>query len=364
MKILKKVNIINRFLTPNAKKAGQAPGTLTHTGPQKTTPVNIKLYDYDQNELHEEKIENIDRLKDFSNTEKVTWVNIDGIHNTGIVEKIGDIFSIHPLVLEDVLNTGQRPRFEDMDSFGFEVMKILYYDPVDESIQSEQISIIIAGNFVLTFLENPCRLFDTIRERIVQSRGKIRKMGPDYLAYSIIDLIVDQYFVVLEKLGEKIEGLESQLLDCPDRKTITEIHSLKRELLFLRKSIWPLREAINNMQKCESGFITDPTRPYLADIYDHTIQIIDTVETFRDIATGLMELYLSSLSNRTNDVMKTLTIIATIFIPLSFVAGVFGMNFKHMPELSQKWMYPAGFWLIIILILAVMLLYFRRKKWF
>ncbi|MCJ7693106.1 MAG: magnesium/cobalt transporter CorA, partial [Sedimentisphaerales bacterium] len=298
----------------------------------------------------------------FKTTPTVTWINIDGLHDIQVIEKIGKNFDFHPLILEDILNTGQRPKFEDFENYIFIVLKMLTYDDDEETIKSEQVSMILGHNFVISFQEIQGDVFENIRERIRTAKGRIRKMSCDYLLYTLLDAIVDNYFAIMEKFGEKIESLEEQLVSDPDEKILQKIHSMKRELISLRKSVWPLRELVSGLQRSESELISEPTIIYFRDVYDHTIQVIDTVETFRDMVSGMLDIYLSSISNRMNAVMKVLTIIATIFIPLTFVAGIYGMNFKFMPELEWKW----GYFIVLIIMAvaaAAMLIYFRRKKW-
>jgi len=229
---------------------------------------------------------------------------------------------------------------------------------------AEQVSLILGPNFVISFQEEGKEgdLFEVVRERLRSSKGKLRKMGADYLLYALLDAIVDGYFVILERLGERIEVLEEELLANPSQLTLQNIHTMKREMIFLRKSVWPLREVISGLQRGESPLITETTGPYLRDVYDHTIQVIDAVESFRDMLAGMLDIYLSSISNRLNEVMKLLTIIATIFIPLTFIVGVYGMNFKLMPELEWRWGYPAV-WLVMVVVAGLMLAFFRRKRW-
>jgi magnesium transporter len=280
----------------------------------------------------------------------------------GIIEKVGAHFGIHPLVLEDILHTGQRPKVEDLGDYIFIVLKMLYHDDQEDEMLGEQVSLLLGQNCVISFQEREGDIFNPIRERIRNSKGRIRRAGADYLAYALVDAIVDHYFVILEKMGEKIESLEEELVTNPTPETLQIIHKLKRNLIFLRKSVWPLREVINALERGESPLITEPTGIYLRDVYDHSIQVIDTIETFRDMVSGMLDIYLSSLSNRMNEVMKVLTIIATIFIPLTFIAGIYGMNFKFMPELEWHWGYPTAL-IVMLLIVGSMFIYFRRKKW-
>jgi magnesium transporter len=345
-----------------SKKTGLPPGTLVHIGEKKAESVRINLIDYDEQDFRERQIENIEECFPFKATPTVTWINIDGLHNVDIVEKVGKHFDLHPLILEDILNTTQRPKFEDYDGHMFTVLKMLRCIGDRRLVQSEQVSLVLGRNFVISFQESIGDVFEPIRERIRKAKGRVRKMGPDYLAYALLDAIVDGYFSVLEVAGDKIESLEEQLVNDPTEEIMRQIHSLKRELIFLRKSIWPLRELISNMLRSESELIKESTGIYLRDVYDHTIQVIDTVESHRDIVSSMLDIYLSSISNRMNAVMKVLTIIATIFIPLTFVAGIYGMNFKFMPELEWRWGYALAL-LVMTVIAVIMLAYFKKKRW-
>jgi magnesium transporter len=353
---------INKRFKKDSQKAGLPPGTLVHIGERKLESVRITLIDYDEQNVREKQPDEIEQCFPFKTTPTVTWINIDGLHDIQLMEKIGKNFDFHPLILEDVLNTGQRPKFEDFENYIFIVLKMLTYDESEETIKSEQVSMILGKNFVISFQEIQGDVFENIRERIRNAKGRIRKMSCDYLLYVLLDAIVDNYFAILEKFGEKIESLEEQLVSDPDEKILQKIHSIKRELISLRKSVWPLRELVSGLQRSESPLISESTIIYFRDVYDHTIQVIDTVETFRDMVSGMLDIYLSSISNRMNAVMKVLTIIATIFIPLTFIAGVYGMNFKIIPELEWKWGYGAV-WLVMLIVAACMLVYFRRKKW-
>jgi magnesium transporter len=352
-----------RFLKKVSKTIGLSPGALVHIGKKKIEKVRIRLIDYDEAQLQEKEPRSIEECFPFKDLPTVTWVNVDGLHDIKIMEKIGKHFNLHPLVLEDILNTEQRPKIEDFDDYLFIVLKMLYCDESEDEIRAEQISIILGSNFVLSFQERVGDIFNPLRERIRNAKGRVRKMGPDYLAYCLLDAIVDNYFVVLEKLGEQIEGMEEELVTNPTPETLQRIHNLKMEMIFLRKSVWPLREVVSRLERGESELIKDATGIYLRDVYDHTIQVIDTIETYRDMLSGMLDIYLSSISNRMNQVMKVLTIIATIFIPLTFVAGIYGMNFEYMPELKWHWFYPKAFWLVMLGVAGVMLVYFRRKRW-
>ncbi|MGC9514187.1 magnesium/cobalt transporter CorA [Methanocrinis sp.] len=354
-----------RVFKIRTKKVGLPPGTLVHVGEERTEPVRITILDYDQDQLQEFCVTSIDQCLDFKAKPSTTWMDVVGVHRPEVIEKIGDCFNIHPLVLEDILNTEQRPKMEDYDDYVFIVLRMLASVETagdDEEIRSEQVSLIVGRSFVVSFQETEGDVFDSVRDRIRKSKGKIRRKGADYLAYALIDAIVDNYFLILEGVGEDLEALEDELVTKPTSDTSQQIHDMKRDMIFLRKSVWPLREVISRLSRGESEIFEESTAIYLRDVYDHTVQVIEAIETFRDILSGMLEIYLSSISNRMNEVMKVLTIIATIFIPLTLVAGIYGMNFEYMPELRWRWGYPA---VLLFMLVAglVMLLYFRRKGW-
>jgi magnesium transporter len=351
-----------KLIKKRSKKSGLPPGTLVHIGEKKAEASKIRLMDYDEGHFQEKEVKTIEECFLFKEKPTVTWINVDGLHQVEILEKLGECYGLHPLVLEDILNTDQRPKMEDFGEYLYIVLKALDDDSKGGEIEPDQISFILGSCFVFSFQEREGDTFDPVRERIRNNKGRIRKMGADYLAYALLDSIVDNYFIVLEKLGERIELLEEKLIASPTPETLHIIHRLKREMIFLRKSVWPLREVINGLERGESSLIQEPTRIYLRDVYDHTIQTIDTIETYRDMVSGMLDIYLSSVSNRLNSVMKVLTIIATIFMPLTFLAGIYGMNFKVMPELEWRWGYPSV-WLIMVGIGVSMLIYFRKKKW-
>jgi len=345
-----------------SEKTGLPPGSLVYIGEKKVDEVKIRVFNYSETEFQEKSLKNIEECFPFKDKPGFTWININGIHDTQIIEKIGKHFGVHSLVLEDIMNTEQRPKIEDFGDYMYIVLKMLYYNELKAEVESEQVSIVLGQNFLISFQEKDGDVFSSIRERIKNSNSRIRKMGIDYLAQALMDAIVDNYFLILEKLGEKIEYLESGLTFTPGRETLEMIHSLKREMIFLRNSVWPLREVLSILERGESQLIKKNTRIYFRDVYDHAIQVIDTVEIYREMASGMLDIYLSSVSNRTNEVMKVLTIIATIFIPLTFIVGIYGMNFEHMPELGWKWGYPVTI-LVMLIISIMMLLHFRRRKW-
>jgi magnesium transporter len=351
-----------RLFKRTANKVGLPPGSLVHIGDKRIEKVKITIIDYDEMRFEEREVDVVEKCYPFKDTPTVTWINIDGIHEADTIEKIGKHYDIHPLVLEDIMNSVQRPKMEDLEHYVFVILKMLFYDEKAREILSEQVSLILGSNFVITFQEKEGDVFNPVRDRLRMAKGRIRKMKADYLAYCLLDTIVDHYFIVLEKMGEGIESLEEELVADPTPETLQTIHILKRELIFLRRSVWPLREAVTGLERGESVLIHESTGIYLRDVYDHTIQIIDTIETFRDMVSGMLDVYLSSISNKMNEVMKVLTIIATIFIPLTFIAGIYGMNFEYIPELKWHWGYIASLFLMGIIAL-IMVLYFRRKRW-
>ncbi|HYG64910.1 MAG TPA: magnesium/cobalt transporter CorA [Thermoanaerobaculia bacterium] len=365
----KRSKIIKRYHKP-----GTAPGTLRpleEPGPG-AEPLRVTVMDYGPQGLVEKAIDKVEDLAAFHKTPSVTWINVEGLNDLPFLEGLGKLFGFHPLALEDVLNCGQRPKVEDYGSYHFIVLKSLRLKPDgkdkdkekdQDGLELEQISFFLAGNFVITLQQFHGDSFDAVRERIRRGKGQIRRMGPDYLAYALIDALVDEFFPVLESYGERIEALEDALVTDPTTETLHEIHQVKRDLLLLRRTAWPERDLLNSLLHEESDIIRPEVQVFLRDCYDHTIQVIDMIETYRDLAAGLLDVYLSSASNRLNEVMKVLTIISTIFIPLSFVASLYGMNFTHMPELDEPWGYPAV--LAVMFVTGVsMVVYFKRKKWF
>jgi len=344
-------------------KTGLPPGALVHIGEKWSEKAKISVMQYDENTLVEKELTEIHRKHFQDEATLKTWIHVDGIHDTTILEQMGEEFDLHPLLLEDILNTDHRPKMEDMGSYIFLVLKFFEADPGRMAgIRSEQISLVLGPNFVLSLQEKAGDLLNPVRERIRHSKGKIRKAGADYLAHAIIDTVIDSYFSVLETLGDEIEACEESLVNRPTSAILKTIQDMKMNMLLLRKAVWPLREAVSSLERTESHLIAESTNIYFRDVYDHTVQVMDTIETFRDSLSGMLDIYLSSLSNRMNEIMKVLTIIATIFIPLTFIAGVYGMNFEYMPEL--KW--QGGYFIILSVMLAValvMLKWFRKNKW-
>lgn len=350
------------LIKKRSRKSGLPPGALVHIGDKITAEVKITIIDYDEANFQERTPKTIDECAVFKDKNTVTWINIEGIQEIKIIEKLGECYGLHPLVMEDILNTDQRPKIEDYKDYLYIVLKMLHDRETEETV-TEQISLVLGPGFVISFQEGiEGDVFNSVRERLRTAKGRIRSMGADYLAYSLIDAIVDNYFVILERTGDWIEDLEDELLEHPSTQTRNEIHQLKREMIFLRKAVWPLREVVGAMERGESSLITAPTRIYLRDVYDHTIQVIDAIEASRDMLSGMLDLYLSGINNRMNEIMKFLTIIGTIFIPLTFIVGVYGMNFEFMPELKWRWGYFAVL-AFMLGIIAVMLLFFKKKKW-
>jgi magnesium transporter len=354
---------MKRYSKKRSKKSWMDPGTLVHIGEKAVDITGITVIDYNEGELREETLLKIEECFLLKDRPTVTWINLEGIHDIHLIEKLGTCYEIHPLTLEDILNTDQRPKIDDMENYIFIVLKMLHCNNQGTNIVSEQVSLILGSNFVISFQEGiKGDVFEPLRQRIRGSKGKIRKMGADYLAYAMLDGIVDNYFAVLEKLGEQIELLEEEVVTDPRPETLQKIHYLKREMLYIRRCIWPLREVIAALAKRESELIKESTEIYLRDVYDHVVQIIDTIETFREMLSSMLDIYLSSLSNRMNQVMKVLTIIATIFIPLTFLAGLYGMNFKYMPELEWHWGYPLVL-AIMLSVVCIMMFFFKKRNW-
>ena len=343
-----------------SKKTGLSPGSLVHVGREYAEKSKITLIRYNETIYEEKEVASISDLLREKNNEGIVWINVDGL-DAKLIEDVGGIYDLHPLIMEDILNTDQRPKTEDFGNYIYIVLKN-FHNQDSVNMPSEQVSIILGKNFIISFKEKETSLFEPIRERLRVNKGRIRKSGPDNLAHALIDNIVDNYFFVLEELEERIEYLEDELVTQTNPVNLQAIHSLKRELILLGKSLWPLREAICTLERTDSELITASTHIYFKDIFDHIIAIIETVDTYREMLSGMLDIYLSTVSNRLNEVMKVLTIIATIFMPLTFLAGVYGMNFKYMPELEWHFGY-FGVLGLMIGIALLMLKYFRNKKW-
>ena len=354
---------IRKLTGKKRKKAGEPPGVLSKNEDIVEEDVKINYIDYDKDSHQEKEIKNIDECFKLKESPTVSWINVEGLSNIELIDQMGKIFEIHPLIQEDIVHTHQRPKIEEHEKTLYIVLKMLKYNDTSQEIESEQISIVLGENYVITFQERQGDVFEPIRTRLKNELGRIRNMGADYLAYALIDIIVDNYFMILEKVSDRIEIIEEELVNQPSENTLQEIYALKNEMIFLRKSVWPLREVVNRLEKNEIQFITQSVKLYLRDVYDHTIQVIETVETIRDMLGGMLDIYLSSISNKMNEVMQVLTIIATIFIPLTFIAGIYGMNFEYMPELGWRNGYFIV-WFVMIAIAAYMVYFFKKKDWF
>ncbi len=351
-----------KIIKKRSVKSGLPPGALVHIGEKSEREIKVTVMDYNAAGCEEKEITAFNECFYYTDTSIVSWIDVEGLHEIEIIRQVGDWQGLHPLVLEDILNTDQRPKSEDFGDYLYIVLKMLNTGK-DRQIVTEQVSLILGANFVISFQEGmEGDVFTPIRERLRNGKGRIRNMGADYLAYSLIDAVVDNDFDVLEGVGERIEALEEEVVMEPCPETVREIHRLKRDMIFLRKAVWPLREVIGSLERRESKLITEPVVIYLRDVYDHTVQVIDTIEASRDMLAGMLDIYLSSISNRMNEIMKFLTIIGTIFIPLTFIAGVYGMNFQNMPELHWQWGYFGALGIMTIVALS-MLVYFKRKKW-
>jgi magnesium transporter len=366
---------MKHHMKKRSKKAGLPPGSLVLIGDQRPEPVKIIGLDYDESACREKRDLSVEACVALKDTPQVTWIHVEGL-DVDVVKRLGEAFGLHPLTQEDLLNTDQRPKFEDFGDYVFIVLK-MFLPPERAGAQtgrqcgeaiSEQVSLVMGPNWIISFVENERPAFDSVRDRLKAGTGRTRKMGVDYLAYSLLDTVVDNYFVTLEATGEDVETLEEELVLTPVPEVLRKVYKLKHDLIFLRKSVWPLREVISALSRSESPLIQDATRVYFRDIYDHTIQVIDIIETFRDMTSGMLDMYLSSLSNRMNEVMKVLTITSTLFIPLTFLAGLYGMNFNtdasmwNMPELNSPYGYPSILLLMVVIALG-MLYFFKRKKW-
>lgn len=337
---------------------GLPPGTLV-AHERTVVPDHIHVIHYTPDAWEEADYASVEEVLPYRERDGVTWLNIDGLGNVELVRKIGEAFGLHPLALEDSLHTRQRPKVDDYESAVYVAMRMLHYE---HQLESEQVSLFLGTNFVITFQEHPGDCFETVRQRIRKSTGLVRRNGADYLMYALLDAIVDNYFPFLESLGERVEELEIEVVSSPSQQTLGHVREIKRDMLTVRRCVWPLRDAINAMIRDDNPLIGRNTRVYLRDCYDHTVHLLDIVETYRELAAGLMDVYLSSLSNKMNEIMKVLTIIATIFIPLTFLAGVYGMNFHYMPELEWQYGYALT-WGVMITVAGIMLLVFRRMGW-
>jgi magnesium transporter len=352
---------MGKLVEQRSHKAGMSPGVLVPVGEAEKPDVRISVMAIADGKVTETEIPNLAAAMPLAPAPAVTWINVDGLSRLDVIEMLGVYFSVHPLVQEDLLDTEQRPKLEDHDDYLFLVAK-MFYDGDGGDLHIEQVSFLVGANYVISFSEDEGDVFDSLRDRIRNGKGRLCSRCSDYLVYGLLDTVVDSYFGVVERMGERIEDLEEALVKNPTRESLAGIHQLKRNLIFLRRAVWPMREVVSDLERGTSALVHEETRAYFRDVYDHCFQLMDTIETLREMVAGMLDIYLSSVSNRTNEVMKVLTIIATIFIPLTFFAGVYGMNFKYMPELDKPWAYPV-LWLFMISIAGIMLLWFRKRKW-
>ncbi len=344
----------------NSRNLGAPPGTLQYIGPPVDSKVRITLIEFNEQELIEKDFYDFAECFGHVKDNMVKWINVEGVHNIKLIEEIGRQYNIHPLTLEDIVHVDQRAKHEDYEHYLLSIMKMITYE---EKVVLEQLSIILAGNTVISFQEPyGGDAFEVIRNRLRQGKGRVRKLGADYLFYAMMDAVVDYYFHVLEVIGDRVARIEEEIISEPDQKSLLELYQLKREVISLRKHIWPTRDLVANLLRSESEFITDNTQLFFRDLQDHISRVIDTVETYRDLLSGIMDIYLSTNANKMNEVMKVLTIMSSIFIPVTFIAGIYGMNFEFMPELQSRYGY-AAVWAVMLAVMLGLVYYFRRRKW-
>lgn len=340
---------------------GAPPGTLTYNGEITDTPVRITLIEFNETDFFEQDFYKLHDCVQHFRDNMIKWINVEGVHDTELIEKIGKMYDIHPLTLEDIVHVDQRPKFEEYDNYLLVILKMIMYD---QEVCSEQLSLVLLQNNTVISFQEPegGDAFDIIRQRLRQGKGRVRKLAADYLFYALMDAVVDYYFNTVEQIGDKIEDIEEEIINNPQRASLIDLYNLKREVIFLRKQVWPVRDMISNLLRSETHFITDNTQLFFRDLQDHSSRIIDTVETYRDLLAGILDIYLSTNANKMNEVMKVLTIMSSIFIPVTFIAGVYGMNFDFMPELRSPYGYVAV-WAVMLGVMGGMVFYFKKKRW-
>jgi len=344
------------------KPPGLPPGTIVYTGTeQPSTPVRVTLHVFDEDTLEEIATRDVAEIHRQRGEGKV-WVDVEGVHDLDLLRALGEEFGLHPLTLEDIARTGQRPKVETYDTYAYLVVRMLRWIEEEARVDYEQVSIVFGQDYVVSFGERPGDVFDPVRQRLMNPQSHLRTEGVDHLVYRLLDVIVDNYFVVMEKLGDRLEALDATIMQDGESIGLNAIHALKQESLLLRRSVWPLREVLVQLERGDNPWIAASTRVYLRDVYDHTIEVIETIESVRDLISGMMDLHLTLVSHRMNEVMKVLTIITTLFVPLTFIVGIYGMNFDWMPELDERWAYPAV-WAVMIAITIGQVMFFRRKRW-
>lgn len=351
-----------RFLKKRIQSNGQSPGSLIFIGEKKVDAAKIRVIDYNSSSVTDQELQDIKDGAHFKETDTVTWLNINGLHDIGLIEDLGRIFELHPLVLEDILNTGQRPKAEDFDAYVFIALKMIRFDTETQKVMNEQLSIILGEKFLLTFQEQPGDVFNPVRERIRKQTSRLRRSGTDYLAHALIDTIVDNYIHTIERIGEETEALEEEILSGNDAAVMEKINIFKREFNYLKKSIRPAKEAILQLSRLDSVLIHESSVPFFKDLLDLINHAAEAIDTYRDLLTDQLNIHNSVTANKMNDIMKVLTVFAAIFIPLTFIAGVYGTNFEYLPELHYKYSYFI-FWAVLIIIACALLFYFKRKRW-
>ncbi|MCG9127402.1 magnesium/cobalt transporter CorA [Candidatus Poribacteria bacterium] len=357
-----RIPLISSLKKYTNRKVGLPPGTLVYVGEERTDPVQISVFNYNETLFDENIVQTVEACLPYRNDDTVLWIHAEGIHDAEIIEEIGVHFGVNSLVLEDLMTSTQLPKIEVHDKYVFIILKSIGYPTTSLDISKEQISLIIGENFLISLQEEPGDLFASVKDRLRNKMGRIRQMGVDYLLCALIDIIVDNYFIIIDQLNDRIEAVEEQAITNPTPEVLTEINSLRREFLFLRRPILPLRDVLEETVKGEIQFITQDTHLYFQDVYDHLEQVIHTIETLRIAVSELFNTYTSAISHRMNEVMKVLTVVATFFIPLTFITGIYGMNFKFMPELDSLWGYPVV--LLAMLTISIgMFIYFKLKKW-
>jgi magnesium transporter len=352
-----------RLFGRQVTEPGTPPGTLAYNREKRTAEVTLHVMDFSPDACHIKTPRHIDDTFPLRDSPSVSWIDIEGLHDVDMLRRFGEHFGLHPLVMEDILNTHQRPRVEEYDDYIFFVARMLITGKDGEPFHSEQVSFILGKRFVATFQDTPGDVFDPVRQRVEQGRGKSRRLGPDYLLYTLLDAIVDNYFILLQSVAERIETVETRISsEHPKTRDLDDVHRLRRELVYVRRNVWPLRDAIAELNRSDSSLISDDTHVYLRDLHDHVVQVIESLENFRDVLASLQDLYMSTLSQKTNEVIRVLTIISTIFVPLTFLAGVYGMNFHYFPELSWRHGY-AAFWAVSVVVVAFLFAFLRRRGW-
>lgn len=344
------------------KNTGLAPGSAVYMGQKTDKDLYVEIFDFNSDILKEEKTDHVKDIFSYEDKDNITWINVNGLNNVDAIKELGRHFELHPLLIEDIVNTHQRPKLDEYEGYVFAVLKMLHFDK-QNNLKIEHISFLVGEDYLLSFQEAEGDVFDPIRERLRTSKGLVRKMGADYLLYALIDVIVDNYFVLVDNLSEKTEALEDSLFNTSNNNQLVfDIQNFKREILKIRRAVYPLREVVSGLNKVDNTLVKEKTHLYLGDLHDHIIQVSENIDIYREMIWGLMDMHLTTLSHKMNEVMKVLTIIATIFIPLTFIAGIYGMNFENIPELKYKYAYFL-LWGVMLIVFLGMLYYFKRKKW-